>query len=382
VIPHDAGFPEPAGNTPQSRRAANPVAGRIDAPRRIPMSDSHTAAAPAALSSTPDMGTFLRGLRRRWIAAVALGGSLAVLAGLAAWFLMSPKYIAFARIQVAYDPPTVGAGSSGGRGDFLTYLKTQAAQIKSRPVIWGALKSDDVKRLNLDSLGKDPAQFIENELMVDFQENQEMVTITLGAADPQMALALVKAVLESYMENIVYAEARRRDAKVSTLDKAYNTAAASLKQKQEDLSKMTKDQGNTDPVLLAFHLSELQANIHSSTTERRTLRVETARAEADLADHETRMKMIKDASLTPAFIESALKTDAEAQSYQKIIEHCQEIIDDFEKKTPGQNWPSLTACKIRKKKTLAKFETRKKELGEELVRRAGALGSGGRLYFE
>ena len=202
--------PTRTGNVPPSRHDAKAVAGRIDPTRRALTSDSHTAAVPAALSSAPDMSTYLQALRRRWVAAAALGGTLAILAGLAAWFLMSPKYIAFARVRVAYEPPTtLSNGQGGGKGDFFTYLKTQAAQIMSRPVIWSALKRDEVKRLNLDAMGKDPAQFIEEELKVEFQDSQELLTITLGATDAQVSQAIVKAIVDSYMDDIVYAETRR-----------------------------------------------------------------------------------------------------------------------------------------------------------------------------
>jgi uncharacterized protein involved in exopolysaccharide biosynthesis len=103
----------------------------------------------------------LQALRRRWVAAAAFGGTLAVLAALAAWFLMSPKYIAFAKVRVAYETPGLTGTGGSARSDFQTYLKTQAAYIMSRPVIWEALKRDEVKRLNLESTGKDPAQFLE-----------------------------------------------------------------------------------------------------------------------------------------------------------------------------------------------------------------------------
>src|SRR5262249_29152537 len=145
---------------------------------------------PAGLSSSPDMSSYLQALRRRWVVAASLGGTLAILAALAAWFLMSPKYIAFAKVRVAFEQPSF-QNQPGGHGDFLTYLKTQANLIMSRPVVSSALRRDEIKRLNLEAMtGKDPAQFIEDELKVEFQDNQELLTITLGANDPQVSQAI------------------------------------------------------------------------------------------------------------------------------------------------------------------------------------------------
>src|SRR5262245_54099497 len=159
------------------------------------------AVVPAGLSSSPDMAAYLQALRRRWVTAAALGGTLAIVAAAAAWFLLSPKYIAEGKVRVAFEQPGFN-NAAGGRGDFLPYLTTQSGFITGRTVISSALRRDEVKRLNLDArTGKDPAQYIEDELKVEFQDNQELLTITLGANDPQVSQTLVKGVMDSYMED-------------------------------------------------------------------------------------------------------------------------------------------------------------------------------------
>jgi capsular exopolysaccharide synthesis family protein len=393
-MPQDASFPDRGGNVPPSRHdgssnppsnrpGTRPVAGRIDPARRALVSDAHTAAVPAALSSAPELGTYLRALGRRWVAAAALGGTLAILAGLAAWFLMSPEYIAFAKVRVAFESPSFGTGpQTGGKGDFFTYLKTQAAQIMSRPVIWSALKRDEVKRLNLDSLGDDPIQFIDKKLKVEVQDNQELVTITLGAHDPQISLGIVKAIVDAYMDDIVYAETRAREAKVAQLDKAFTAASASLKQKQDSLAVMAKKPGNTDPQLLALRLSELQSRIRDATVQQSGIRLNVAQAQADLASHEARMKAVKEAVVSDSGVLVALKADAKAQAFQAQITRCQAVIDDFEQKTPGQSWPSLTAARHKMKTLQVKYKDRKKELQEELAQHTEASGTGGREELE
>lgn len=361
----------------------DPVAGRIAPPRRAAVDDSHTAAAPPALSSAPDMGTYLGALKRRWISVAALGGTLAVLAALAAWFLLSPKYIAFARIKVAYDNPVVmKEGLAANRGDFLTCLKTQAAQITSRPIILSALKRDEVKRLNLASLGKDPAQFLEDELKAEFQDNQELLTITLGTGDPHVSTTIVQAILESYMHDIVLAETQAREAKVAQLSTAFDAASADLKKKQESLKQMAKKPGNIDRELLPLRLSEQQSRIREATSQQNGIRLELFKARGDLASHEARIKALKNPEIPSAVIDAALKSDAKAQSYQALVAQCQEIIADFEEKTPGQHWPSLRETKRKRKTYLAKLDQRKKDLREALVHSAGASGAGGREEME
>jgi uncharacterized protein involved in exopolysaccharide biosynthesis len=149
MLPQDAGFPEPAKNPSPSRGGnTKPVAGRIEPAQRSRAVDPYLAMAPSALSSAPDVSSYLQALKRRWLSAAALGGTLAVFAALAAWFLLPPKYIASGRVRVAFEVPTIDR-TQGGRGDFLTYLKTQAAHLTSRRVISEALKKDEIKALNL-----------------------------------------------------------------------------------------------------------------------------------------------------------------------------------------------------------------------------------------
>ena len=61
-------------------------------------------------------------------------------------------------MRVAYDPPRLLNAEQGpGQSLFSNYLRTQAAQVKSRPVIAAALKRDEVKRLGLENRWPDPA---------------------------------------------------------------------------------------------------------------------------------------------------------------------------------------------------------------------------------
>jgi capsular exopolysaccharide synthesis family protein len=380
-MPQDAGFPEPPKNPAPSRRGVKPVAGRIDPSRRGSV-DPHPAGVPAGLSSSPDIMAYVQALRRHWVVAAALGGTLALVAAAASWFLMSPKYIAFGKVRVAFEPPNMTGGQPGGHGDFLTYLKTQSNLIMSRPVVTSALKRDEVKRLNLEAMLGDPVQFIDKELKVEFQDSNELLTITLGTNDPRVSLALVKAIIDSYMEDVIYAEKKEREERVSNLEKAFNSAKAELKSKQEALNRMASESTSTDPALQMIQLNDLQQQIQGSRAQQSTIAYELAKAEADLATHEARMEAVKEMAVSPAIVESSLKADPKAQALQKIVEKCQDVIDDFEQKAPGQAYLSLTSMRDRMRKSRAAFAKRKQEIKEELARAAEAGGAGGREEME
>src|SRR4051794_15932256 len=132
MFPHDAGHPDPLGPPPPARRDLRPVAGRVEP--HGPAPDGPPP--PASLSAGPDLGALVQALRRRWMVAAALGVPLALAAAVAAWTLLTPRYTAFAQFKVSYDQPhIVFPDKNGGHNLFSTYLRTQAAQVKSRPVI-------------------------------------------------------------------------------------------------------------------------------------------------------------------------------------------------------------------------------------------------------
>ncbi|MGH7173686.1 MAG: polysaccharide biosynthesis tyrosine autokinase [Gemmataceae bacterium] len=382
MIPQDADFPEPAKKAPTSRREAKSVAGRIDPPRRGPSSDPHQAMTPSGLSSSPDIGTYLQALKRRWISAAALGGTLAVLAALAAWFLLSPKYIAFGRVRVAFDVPTIDQ-TPGGRNDFTTYLKTQAAHLMGRRVISEALKKDELKALNLEArTGKEPAQYIEEELKVEFQDNQELVTVLMSSPDPQMSLAIVKAIIDSYLDVIVYAEKEVRIQRVTEMNKTLSKSSAALKQKQDNLDKMIGDLGDLSPGQMVSKIGELTSGIREANSERSKLRLQIGQAKADLASHIARIAALKDPANAEPALAVAVKNDPLAQKLKADITHAQEIIDDFERLTPGVQYPSLTANRQKIETAKAKFKKRKKELQEDLASATEPEGSGGKGELE
>jgi succinoglycan biosynthesis transport protein ExoP len=375
VLPQDA-FPEPNKNTSPPRRPAKPVAGRIE-PRRRQVSDPNRNIAPEGLGAAPDVSSYLQALRRRWLTAAALGGTLATVAVLAAWFLLSPKYIAFGRVRVAFESPVIGDNPAGNRGDFLTYLKTQSAQLMSRPVISAALKKDEIKALNLEArTGMEPAQYIEQEMKVEFQENQELVTVLMSSSEAQVSLAIVKAVLDSYMSEVVYAEQAARNKKVVEMNTALVSASARLKKHQDQLDKLRKDSDDLDPQAMIIRISDLTSKIHDANARRSDLRYKVKQEEADLASHITKMKAVKENAVTPFMIAAAMETDPRAQKLKAEMAKLQDMIDDFEQKAPGVPYPSLISCKRRIVTAQANFDKRKKELEEKLALAADSAGTG------
>ncbi|HZY83803.1 MAG TPA: polysaccharide biosynthesis tyrosine autokinase [Gemmataceae bacterium] len=366
-MPHDAGLPDPAGNVPSPRRGPSPVAGRVEVPAALPLPD---AAPPPGLASGPDAGALLRALRRRWVAAALLGGTLATVAGLTAWFLLSPKYTAFATLKVAYAPPVVGLVKQEGvsRADFGTYMRTQAAQLKSRPVIWAALKRDEVKRLNLEAREKDPVSFVEDELKVDFADNSELLTVYMNSNDPQVSLVLANAIKEAYMDEIVYAENQARVNRVAELEKVYANAVSTAKTKKKSLEKLAESLGG-DPSSWVAKQLELQSAIRDAQTQANTARFQLVKAQSALDSQESRAKAVEQAATSPTALEAALDADAEAKSIEKQIDRARDLLNSYADRGANLNAPTPLAAARRIKSLEKQLEDRKVKLRADLKKR-------------
>jgi capsular exopolysaccharide synthesis family protein len=375
VTPHDTSLPEPTGQPSQARREPVPVAGRIEP--ALPPPAPPDGDLPPGLLSGPDAWAILRALRRRWVAAVCLGGTLAAIAAAAAWYLMSPKFTAFARIQVYYERPRMGDRPGGGSAaDFRTYLKTQAQRIISRPVIWATLKRDDVKRLGLDTLVNDPAAYIEEELKVEQHEDSEIMTVTLSSFDPTVATTLVKGIVASYMDEVVYAEERARTKRVGDLDKGLNEGIESLKTKKENLHKLAQTLGTNDPLVLVQRLTEVMGQLRDAQQQRNHLDLEIINANTAIENLDAQLQAVKDPEAPPpASLRPAIENDAELRELRTRMAKMQTVIEEFADK--GQlNRPSAQDV-VRRMANLEAQAARRIKAIEEDVRSRPAAGPGG-----
>jgi capsular exopolysaccharide synthesis family protein len=378
-MPHDAGLPEPTSNLPPVRHEPNPVAGRIEAPPPrmpalvIPGPDPDL---PPGLSAAPDAGALLRSLGRRWVAAVCLGGTLAAIAGIAAWFAMSPDHTAFARVQIAYqDLPVLGNPAMGG--SFITYLRTQAGQIMSRRVLWPALKSDEVKRLNLDAQAADPVSYVEERLRVDFQENSELVTVLFSHPDPAVATTLLKAIMKAYKEEIVDLEERSRAAKVSTLLKTYDEQVEKRQADIGNLNKLEKQSGTADPVERMRRLFDIQSAIREVRGSRNSLGRDIIGTQADLDTHDARVQQLKDRKIKPPALKPAIEADPDCKELRRQIERRVAVLDDYVERGLSIESPTPQLFHREVARLRARLARREKAVEEELRgRMEGGSGAG------
>lgn len=376
MLPHNAGMPDPASNpTPPTsaataRRtmmpATTPVAGRVGPPSGAgarPLSPGR----PPGLSTAPDMGRLFRAFQRRWVMAFALGITLAGLAGAGAWNLLAPKQTAYSSIRVSSRVQSPINPSEDDRYRFNLFLRSQAAQIKSRFVLNAALLRDEIKRLNLQKKYTDAVAWLETELKVETGMDSEIVRLSLSSDDPEEARLVVNAVAQAYMKEVVEKEDSARAARVADLDKIYAQATAKLRDKMNSYKKQAKEIGSIEDPTVQLKYQDLLSRSNDARTRLTTTTFELLRARSLWEAHKVAQKELANLPLPEAELNLAVETDptlkADNAEVRKMRERVDEIKSGYEKPEQELRYALVLSKLIEAEKRVT---TRRTELRKEL----------------
>ena len=380
MLPQDAGHPEPTSNPPDPRPNPRPVAGRLAPPVARAAAAAVAQAAPPALSAGPDFGALLKALRRRWMAAAVLGVLLGTAAAGAAWYLMAPKYAAFGQLKVLANPQgVVWQNTEAGAAAQSTYIRSQAAALRSRRVILHALQQDEVKRLGLESRYPDPVDWIETESKAEFTDPGEYLTVTLNANDPTEATAVLKNLINSYMDEVVYAEQTAKQTRLAEVEKIYTDTSNTLNRKRTnfkaDADKAGATVGASDHDVLSRQQQELLENLHDAKLSRNQLNFELVKAQAELKALELRAAAAKELTINDAQVEERLQVDGIARPMLDRLPALKDLVKSIQDKTDDAHNPLLMDAQSRIAEVQAAVDKRRGELKDEMKGRLGVATS-------
>jgi capsular exopolysaccharide synthesis family protein len=355
---NNPGYNDPTNPPPPHLRPEGPaIAGRIE-----PVAPPSDGPLPPALTAGPSFGGLMRGLRRRWMTAVALGVPLAILAVTAAWYLLAPRYTAMAQVRVLFTDPKgdiFGGGRDTAISVFNTLIKTTAGAIKSRPVINDALKTEAVRRLNLESKYGDVAAWLDEELKVETSDGNELITVTLSSNDPDEAVAIVRAITNTFRDRNLYLEKEDRKKKLADLQATHTRKVQELVKKKDTLAakaSLLSPEGKEK--LLA-----MQQDLYDLRHQRASLKLEITKAEStlDFLRNNDDPKEVQKA-VTDAMLDAEVERDTMgAKSLKMRIEKLENHARDFESSgdTRSPTYYAIRQQTVELKKSLA---ARRKEL--------------------
>jgi len=312
-----------AGNT-VVENAPPPV--RLFANRPLPSMPVETNS-----GSSLDPRRVVNGLKYHWFLFVVLGSLLGGGLGWAAWELLPSKYTTYAVIRVAaVEPERLVDNRDGGRSEFVTYLKTQANLIKSEFVIRAALR--DSKIGNTETLKKqeDPIRYLEENLMIEYSENSEIMKIVLTGDNASEIADIVNAVTAAYMKEVVHKDQTDRKALAEELDRIRKSWEESWKNAQQ----LAKEKRKPDTPIAPIEVNSPNSPATAAATKTRLaaseisrMNEELRRAEVDATvalqkykDFQARLTKVDTLEMPAGDLENFLANDEEYKFLQHRVE--------------------------------------------------------------
>lgn len=247
----------PSGEVPQDRAVAVGHAG-LPGPHYAQVLAGVPEVLPPASAAMPNAMSVLHAVRRHWLLIVGLGLVGAAVGAPAAWFGRGAQYEATALLRVfpteriivykleSENPAATAAAFEG-------YKATQSQLIRSRFVLTAALRKQSVAQLpSVQKHSDDPVAWLAKEISVFFPEKGELMQVGLTGPDAEEVTALVRAVVDAYLNEVVDVERNQRRQRLSELDRIYAEKESEMRSKRTDLRKLAEQLGTTDKDTLSL----------------------------------------------------------------------------------------------------------------------------------
>jgi capsular exopolysaccharide synthesis family protein len=214
----------------------------------------------------------LHAFRRHWVLILSTGLACAAVAGTSLWWLLPPQYKAQGYLLLApsnpkiLDKPTADQNQQLSN-EFEIFRDTQQSLIKNRFVIMAALR--DPKLKNRACILREDAKhntiaWLTEEIRVDFPaKNAGIMQVSATEPDREDAAALVNAVVEAYMNEVVNNERQKRREHLSELQQISAEKENEVRTHREQLKRELENIGAGDDQTMAQR-TQLAVNMYAT----------------------------------------------------------------------------------------------------------------------
>ncbi len=248
--------------------------------------DAEWQAAEAAPPGSGGVVAYLHAFRRRWPAVIFAGLLVAAVCAAAAWFLVRPQYSATALIRVSAANQAVLFQNTSDARNFDVYKSTQLEYLRSRFVLVSALRRPEVARLAAIQAEPDPVQWVSERLSVRYPGDAELMQVSVTSEKGDEAAALVNAIVDAYMEEVVDVEQNERRNRLGELDQLYVEKESEVRKLQNDLKQLSAqlETGDSQTLTLKQQITLQQFSTYRSELVGVNLKIMRAQGEIALKE--------------------------------------------------------------------------------------------------
>jgi polysaccharide biosynthesis transport protein len=254
---------------------------------------------PGGKTATFDYTLVLHALRRHWLLAAVVGLIFATVACIFIYYLIGAKYESFAYLKVSgQEKQVLGTNNVQGSVEFEIYKNTQKQMMRNAQVLTAALGKDTTTKYHLDNIYPDPVGWLADQLKVTFPDKAEIMAVSLVSKDPKQAQALVSAVVDSYMERVVLAENKLREARLVTLDDIYEKSTTEVRNTRTELKRLAEQLGTSDEKGISLKQQIGQQQFAEYQRQHMTVKFQLEHATAERNAINAQIQHIKDMEIS------------------------------------------------------------------------------------
>ena len=303
------------------------------------------------------LNRFLRTLRKRWVAIVAV--SAAVFGG-TAYFTMTrtPMYQSTASLLISNSAVAISdvdANAGGGSNLRQINLNTEISVLRSRPLIETAL--DKMREQTGKAIDPSFVFTIQGGLDIRPERDASVVRLTYNDSDPQRAKDVIKALMETYVDYSLKDRRTKSSNAIKFIEQKLPEAKKQLDKSAQSVAQFRKNYNIVDPDSYAASVYKMRESLEQQAQD---LQIKSAQTQRQLQALQQQVGQSPDSALTTAIL-------GQDQVYQNLVKQYQDLETAYslERTRLQDNHPTVQALR-----------DRRDEMARLLQGRAGAVLGG------
>jgi hypothetical protein len=217
--------------------------------------------------------------------------TLMTLVYLVLFWLTRPRPVKVVALLVVNSRPLDGSDGNGDLTHFEAIRQVELTRLKSAALFQTAMSVTTVAKLPLIMETSDPATWLRNNVSVKFEQNSEILSVTLSVLSNRSADAqlLLDAFVRAYLQDAAVAEQQQRQLAMQKLQTTYAATSAEVKTLSEHIAKLRAERGSQDPEAKLLQIEADRKVEHAGVLKARS---------ASLPTVQPRIKLIQPAIAT------------------------------------------------------------------------------------
>jgi succinoglycan biosynthesis transport protein ExoP len=340
----------------------------------VPAGGSYFPGSPAAgsdpLAGGLDYRRVWHAFRRRWIPATVVALTLASIAGALTFLFLPQGYEAVAWLRVRDKSGMFGAGMGRDNAEYEAYRKTQVQLIKSPLVLMAALRRPGINGLGTLQGEEDKVGYLVRNVQVSAPMESEVLQVRLRGESPQEITAIVNAVTNAYLTDVVNKEKAERLSRRDALEKKYKENMAEIRSRLDTYHDLAKTLGTTDSAEVATQRALLLDHLGTLRAQQTQLQRDIAMLDGELAvmDAKERGEITLEDSVPEEMVDVMVLRDPQFTELRDRLAGIEEaIVYQAQRSARGSNDPAVKKLESMRDSMLARMEERREELKPQIV---------------